>query len=235
MKKLRIFLMLLMAVSLQLTVLAQNKETRDVKDFDEIQTRVGGKVFITLGDKNEVILEGEQDYLDNIETRVSGGRLEIKNRRENSWKFWGNRTGKLTVYITVKELKGAYISGSGDIIGQSKFKADDFTASISGSGDIEIDLEADYVSSRIFGSGNIELSGKSNKAKLSISGSGKYFAEKMVVGDYNISMSGSGRGSVNVEGELDVRISGSGKIYYMGNPTGVNSSVAGSGTVRKIN
>ena len=59
MKKLRIFLMLLMAVSLQLTVLAQNKETRDVKDFDEIQTRVGGKVFITLGDKNEVILEGE--------------------------------------------------------------------------------------------------------------------------------------------------------------------------------
>ena len=51
--------MLLMAVSLQLTVLAQNKETRDVKDFDEIQTRVGGKVFITLGDKNEVILEGE--------------------------------------------------------------------------------------------------------------------------------------------------------------------------------
>jgi Putative auto-transporter adhesin, head GIN domain len=235
MKKFRIFLMLIMAVSLQISALAQNKETREVRDFDEIQMRVGGKVFVTQGDKNEVILEGDEDYLDDIETDVRSGRLIIKDRRERSWKFWGNSRGRLTVYVTVKELTGAFVSGSGDIIGQSKFKADDFTASISGSGDIELEVEADYVSSRISGSGNIELAGKSNKAKLSISGSGKYFAEKMVVGDYNISMSGSGRGSVNVEGELDVRISGSGKIYYMGKPTSVNSSVAGSGTVRKIN
>lgn len=235
MKKLRIFLILIMATALQLSVLAQNKETREVRDFDEIQMRLGGKVFVTLGDKYEVILEGDEDYLEDIETEVKSGRLTIKDRRERSWKFWGNNRGRLTVYVTVKELKGAFVSGSGDIIGKSKFSADDFTVSISGSGDIELEVEADYVSSRISGSGNIELAGKSAKAKLSISGSGKYFAEKMVVGDYNISMSGSGRGSVNVEGELDVRISGSGKIYYMGKPTGVNSSVAGSGTVRKIN
>ena len=235
MKKLRIFLILTIATTLQLSATAQNKETREVRDFDEIQMRLGGKVFVTQGDKNEVILEGDEDYLDDIETEVKSGRLIIKDRRERSWKFWDRGSDRLTVYITIKEFKGAYVSGSGDIIGQSKFTVDDFTASVSGSGDIELAVEADYVSSRISGAGNIEFSGKSNKAKLSISGSGKYFAEKMVVGDYNISMSGSGRGSVNVEGELDVRISGSGKVYYMGNPTGVNSSVAGSGTVRKIN
>jgi len=235
MKKLRILLILTMAAVLQLSVFAQNKETRTVRDFDEIQMRVGGKVLVTLGDKNEVILEGDADYLDDIETEVRSGRLTIKDRRERSWKFWGNNRGKLTVYITVKELKGVYVSGSGDIIGQSRFVADDFTVSIGGSGDIELEVEADYVSSRISGSGNIELEGKSKSAKLSISGSGKYFAEKLLVGDYEISMSGSGRGSINVKGELDVRISGSGKIYYMGTPTSVNSSVSGSGTIRKIN
>lgn len=235
MKKFRIFLLLIVATSIQLSVLAQNKETREVRDFDEIQMRLGGKVYVKQGNENEVILEGDEDYLEDIETEVRSGRLIIKDRRERSWKFWGNGSDRLTVYVTIKEFKGAYVSGSGDIIGQSKFATDDFTASISGSGDIELEVEADYVSSRISGSGNIEFRGKSNKAKLSISGSGKYFAEKMLVGDYNISMSGSGRGSVNVEGELDVRISGSGKVYYMGKPTGVNSSVAGSGTVRKIN
>lgn len=216
--------------------LAQNKETRDVRDFDEIVMRVSGKVLVTQGNKNEVILEGDEELLEEIETEVRGGRLNIKSRRDN-WNWWrGSRNrGRLTVYVTVKKLRGAFISGSGDIISQNTIKTDDFTASIAGSGDIEIDLEAEFVEAKISGSGNIELQGKSDRASLSISGSGKYLAEKLVVGDYRVSMSGSGRGSINVEGDLDVRISGSGKIYYMGTPSSVNSSVSGSGSVRKIN
>ena len=116
MKKVRILLIFTMAVITQLSIFAQNKETRNVRDFDEIQMRVAGKVYVTLGDKNEVILEGDEDYLDNIETDVSSGRLVIKNRRENRWKFWGNSSGRLTAYVTLKEFKGAYVSGSGDII-----------------------------------------------------------------------------------------------------------------------
>ena len=236
MKQVRLFLIFALAVTFQLSANAQNKETRNVRDFDEIQMRIGGKVYITQGDKNEVILEGHEDDLEEIETEVSGGRLVIKSRRERRWKFWGNSSLKVTAYITVKDLRGAYVSGSGDIVSRNQIKARDFTASISGSGDIALDLDSDYVSSKISGSGNIELEGNSDRAKLSISGSGKYFAEKLIVsGDYEISMSGSGRGSINVEGDLDVRISGSGKIYYMGKPTSVNSNVSGSGSVRKIN
>ncbi|MCE7991435.1 MAG: DUF2807 domain-containing protein [Roseivirga sp.] len=230
----RTLLTILFIASFSLTTLAQNKETRDVRDFDEVAMRVAGKVLITQGNKNEVILEGDPDLLEEIETEVRGGRLNIKNKRERWWRS-NNRRNRLTVYITVKKLRGAYVSGSGDIISQNTLKTDDFTASIAGSGDIEIDIEAEYVQSKISGSGNIELQGKSDRAKLSISGSGKYLAEKLTVGDYQISMSGSGRGSINVDGDLDVRISGSGKIYYMGRPTSVNSSVSGSGSVRKIN
>ena len=234
MRRLTYTLILMLAVSL--CAMAQNKETRDVRDFDEVVMRVSGKVLITQGNKNEVILEGDEDLLEEIETEVKGGRLNIKSRR-NNWRWWNNggRKGRLTVYITVKELRGAYVSGSGDIISQNTIKTRDFTASIAGSGDIEMDLDVEYVEAKISGSGNIELQGKSDEAKLSISGSGKYIAEKLIVGDYRVSMSGSGRGSINVEGELDVRISGSGKVYYMGRPTSVNSSVSGSGSVRKIN
>lgn len=227
---------LILTLAVGLSAIAQNRETREVRDFDEIMMRIGGKVLVTQGDKNEVILEGDEDLLERIETEVRGGRLSIKSKRDN-WRWWsrgGNRS-RLTVYITVKELNGAYISGSGDIISQNTIKTDDFTASIAGSGDIEMDVEAEYVEAKISGSGNIELQGKSDRARLSISGSGKYMAEKLLVGDYQVSMSGSGRGSINVEGDLDVRISGSGKVYYMGRPTSVNSSVSGSGSVRKIN
>ena len=226
--------MLLLISATGLAALAQNKETRDVRDFDEIMMRVPGKVLITQGDKYEVVLEGDADLLDDVDTEVRSGRLNIKSNRRNGW-WRGSSRDRLTVYVTVKELNGAFISGSGDIISQNTLKTDDFTASISGSGDIELELDAEYVQAKISGSGNIELAGESDRARLSISGSGKFLAEKLVVGDYDISMSGSGRGSVHVNGDLDVSISGSGKIYYMGKPTSVNTKVSGSGSVRKIN
>ncbi len=221
---------------LMLTTLAafsQNRETRDVGDFDEVVMRLSGKVYIKLGDKNEVILEGDQDEIDQVETDVRGGRLSIGEENKRRWS-WRRSRNNLNVYITVKELNGAFVSGSGDIIGQTVFKSDDFKVSVSGSGDVELEIDAKDVDSRISGSGNIELSGAAQYTKLSISGSGKYLAEEMKVGEYEISISGSGRASVDAQESLDVRISGSGSVYYRGRPS-VNSSVAGSGKVRRIN
>ncbi|MBO3700011.1 head GIN domain-containing protein [Roseivirga sp. E12] len=226
-----LFATFLMLVTL--SAFSQNRETRDVADFDEVVMRLSGKVYIKIGDKNEVILEGDEDVLERVETDVRGGRLSIGEEGRSRWSWRRSRT-KLNVYITVKELNGAFISGSGDIIGQTAFKSDDFRVSVSGSGDIELELDAKDVDSRISGSGNIELSGSAQYAKLNISGSGKYLAEEMKVDDYEISISGSGRGSINAQEKLDVRISGSGSVYYRGRPS-VNSSVAGSGKVRRIN
>uniref|UniRef100_UPI004048480F head GIN domain-containing protein n=1 Tax=Roseivirga sp. TaxID=1964215 RepID=UPI004048480F len=217
------------------TAFAQNKETRNVGDFDEIGMSVAGKVYVKQGDKNEVILEGDDDLLEEIVTEVRNGRLVIKNERDN-WRFWGSSNrGRLSVYITIKELRGAIVSGSGSIIGESKFKTRDFESIISGSGSIELEIDAEYTTSRISGSGSINLSGTTEKAKLSISGSGRYSADKLASGDYDISITGSGRSNIQCDGDLDVRVSGSGNVYYSGNPTSVNTRSAGSGKVRRAN
>jgi len=215
-----------------LTAFGQNKETRDVNDFDEVIMRISGNVYIKQGNKNEVIVEADDRVLERIETEVRGGRLSISMRNNSGWRT--SSSGRVNVYISIKELNGVSISGSGDIIGQSTFKSDNFNASISGSGDMELELDAKNISARISGSGNMELSGSAEYAKLGMSGSGKYLAEELKVDDYEISISGSGRSSVNAQENLDVRISGSGSVYYKGRPA-VNSSVAGSGKVRKIN
>lgn len=215
---------------------AQTKETRDVGDFDFISMNISGKVYVTQGNKNEVIVEANDRDLDKIRTEVRGGRLSISTRDNGSWFRWGDGIdGRVNVYITLKELRGVSVSGSGDVISQNTIKTDDFEASISGSGDIEIELDSRAVISKITGSGNIELKGSARRARLGISGSGKYFAEELKVDDYEVSISGSGRASINTNGELDVRISGSGSVYYSGNPTGVNTNVSGSGRVRRNN
>lgn len=215
---------------------SQTKETRDVGGFDFISMNISGKVYVTQGNKNEVIVEANDRDLDKIRTEVRGGRLSISTRDNGSWFRWGDGIdGRVNVYITLKELRGVSVSGSGDVISQNTIKTDDFEASISGSGDIEIELDSRTVISKITGSGNIELKGSARRARLGISGSGKYFAEELKVDDYEVSISGSGRASINTNGELDVRISGSGSVYYSGNPTGVNTNVSGSGRVRRNN
>ena len=44
--------------------------------------------------------------------------------------------------------------------GRNKITGDDFNASISGSGDIELELDVDYVTSRISGSGKYRVEWK---------------------------------------------------------------------------
>ena len=214
---------------------AQNRQTVEVSDFDEISNRIGGTVYITQGSKTEVILEGREEDLEKVNVEVRGGELRIESKRRSSWRFWDSGNVRVDVYVTVKELNAVTVSGSGDIIGRNTIKTDNFKARVSGSGDIEMDLDAKDIASSISGSGNIELSGSASSGSLSISGSGKLLAEELKVDDFEVRISGSGRGSITVYGELDVRISGSGSVYYGGKPTGVNSSVSGSGKVRRIN
>lgn len=218
-----------------LSAIAQKRQMVDVGDFDEIAMRVAGTVYVTQGNKNEVIVEGYDEDLEEVKIDVRGGVLNIESNRRSSWRFWDSNNVRVEVYVTVKELRGVSVSGSGDIVGQNTIETGNFRAKVSGSGDIEMELDARNVDASISGSGNIELSGSSNSGSLSISGSGKLLAENMKVDDFEVRISGSGRGSITVFGELDVRISGSGSVYYGGEPTGVNSSISGSGKVRRIN
>lgn len=232
MRKGYIFIALLLVSVL---ALGQNRETVDVGDFDEITMKLGGTVYVTQGNKNEVIIEGRADDLEEVMVDVRGGELRIESKRRSSWRFWENNNVRVDVYVTVKELNAVTVSGSGDIKGQNLIESDRFKARVSGSGDIVLEIEARDVDAGISGSGNIELSGAATSGSLSISGSGKLLAENLKVDDFEVRISGSGRGSITVFGELDVRISGSGSVYYGGKPTEVNSSISGSGKVRRIN
>ena len=98
----------LLSVFLLSSCFAQNRETRDVDDFTAVSFGVAGELILVQGDQFKVEMEGDEDLLDIIETTVKNGRLYIK--KEN-WKFRPN--GKVIVYVTMKEIDGLSVSGSG--------------------------------------------------------------------------------------------------------------------------
>jgi hypothetical protein len=204
-------------------------ERRDVSGFSEVGFGVAGEVIIDLGTTYSVVLEGDRDYIKEIETKVYGDQLRIK--RDN-WFDTGNR--KVVVRITLPALDGISVSGSGKVTVNDPLKGGDLDVAVSGSGKAFLrEVELNNVECSISGSGslNIDGDGTVKRLEINISGSGDYLGGATRVETMEASISGSGSCDCYVTGKLEAAISGSGNIIYSGNPK-IDAAVSGSGKVR---
>lgn len=208
----------------------QTKETRDVDGFTRVSFGISGDLFIRFGSEYSVVLEGDRDDLDEIETEVTSGKLVI--RRDREWGF--TNMDKVTVRITMPELEGLGVSGSGkaEIVDQVK-DADDLDLNVSGSGRlVAAGITADRLNCSISGSGNVEISqGNADSGNISISGSGNYVGEQMEIDNLEVRISGSGNCTCRAGDSLMASVSGSGNVNYSGSPR-LDAHVSGSGKVR---
>jgi putative autotransporter adhesin-like protein len=210
---------------------AQKKESRKVGSFDYVSLGVSADLIITQGSSNSLVLEGNPDDLEDIETYVKDGKLKIRNE-SNSW--FGSDKDDVKIYVTIVNFKGASVSGSGNITNSNNLKGGDVNLSVSGSGEIELYVVCKSVDAHISGSGEIELQGSSAAIELHISGSGDMNSLGMEVNTLEAHISGSGSAKVKVKDEIDAHISGSGKIRYEGNPAKIREKVSGSGIVKSL-
>jgi hypothetical protein len=222
---------LLIAISVFATSLyAQKQETRKVGDFNYVSMGISGDLTIRQGDKNEVILQGDEETLENIETYLSGDKLKIRSKSSS----WFNNIDKIKVFITIKEFKGISVSGSGDVESEGTLKGASVDLGVSGSGDMDLTLQATDIDCSISGSGSISLTGRGKTGSLTISGSGRMDAAEYEMETLSIRISGSGGAAVFATKEIDSRISGSGTIRYKGDPDKLSNHSSGSGRLRKM-
>ncbi len=211
-----------------------SQEKLDLPTFERIHMGVAGEVNLRQGNTTEVTIEASEKVKENLDIYVRGDKLYITNKNKNwNWKNWNNNDD-LVVNITIQKLEAIKVSSSGRVRGKGTIKANDLELSVSGSGRIFLDTEADELESSISGSGRIEIEGSSSYNDVSISGSGRYLAENLEAEEYYVSISGSGNCKINVSKKIDARVSGSGRIYYKGDPDKINSKVSGSGSVKRL-
>lgn len=210
------------------------EQSRDVSIFSQISLRISGKVYLKQGEPQSVRVVAKESVIDDIITEVKGDELTIRfpNKTLFQRKF---NPGKVEIYITVPDVNGLAVSGSGDIVCKN-LDARILNLAVSGSGSIEIDkLESKKVKGAISGSGNVRLNdgGLAEELTVAISGSGNFDASGFEAEDINVSTSGSGNCKVYSNGSIEARIAGSGSVLYDGNAS-IDASVAGSGKVKQM-
>lgn len=189
---------------------------------------IKGELIINFGPEHRIIIEGQQSALDEIETKVTNGRLLIMTKRPGYFK----NDEKAVVRITMPEIESLSVSGSGKAIIADPVINNDLNLAVSGSGRlIAGQLKADDLTCVISGSGNvvIEDGGSVDDADIVISGSG-ISSGIPEINDLTAKISGSGNCNCRINESLEAVILGSGNITYRGNPK-IDSKVTGSGRI----
>ncbi|UYQ91833.1 DUF2807 domain-containing protein [Chitinophaga horti] len=207
------------------------KQAREVVPFQRIDIRGSMDVYIHQGATARVEIETDENVQPYIELEAEEGELIVKQRNNTSI-----RTSKpVRVYITVASLDAVSLSGSGNIYMKDKFTADDkMLFSLSGSGVIKAaELDAPSVDVEIAGSGDMELKGKTRDMNVSIAGSSNFHGSELLAENVKVDISGSGDAHVYASIKIEANIAGSGDVRYRGDATAGNTSIVGSGSVRK--
>ena len=205
-------------------------ETRTVPTFSAVEVSGDFEVYLQQGPAEDIRLEGQENVLDVVTTKVDGPELEIKFKPLVNV----GRHKTIRVYITTPTLNSLELSGSSRAEGQTPWTVDNLSLKVSGSGSLALDVrEANEVESRISGSGSMSLSGDAEDFENEISGSGNVRAFSLVTKRADARISGSGNCELTVTQSLNARISGSGDVRYKGDPT-VNVTVSGSGKVTRV-
>jgi hypothetical protein len=206
------------------------KKTFSAGKFSSISTSLNAHIFISEGLVHSIDIKGQQNILNILNVSNKEGVLEI----DFASACGAMSYDELQVYITLPQLAGIEITGSGTAESTDTLHVDKLNIDITGSANVNATIVShNTITGNITGSGDVTLKGVCDSEDFEITGSGNFHAFDLSCVSSRVDISGSGDAEVNVSKELNTDISGSGSVKYKGNPA-VNANTSGSGTVTHV-
>ena len=202
-------------------------KTISTGSYDIIEGTGFMDIHLEKGPEGHITVTTDDNLHEYIKIEVKDNILILKTK-ENV-----NIRTKMGVHITVpfEVISKVALTGSGNIDTKDMIAVNEFNASVTGSGDVVLAVEASKVQAMITGSGDITFSGSTSNLEVNLSGSGDFKGFDIDSQDTNVSVSGSGDAEVVAKENLVARVNGSGGIIYKGNPVKKDVKTSGSGDI----
>jgi len=207
------------------------KETRNPGTFTKIHSSGSADVVITNGNQCAVTVEDDENLLPYMVTVVNNGTLQIHYRDGISV---SNDHAK--IYVTAPTLSNVATSGTSNItmsdLLQNPGKISFHT---SGTGSIEGEVDAPAISVNLSGTGSVKLLGRTKDFDCRISGVGHADCGNLQSENTTVDVSGVGEAHVFASVHLNATVSGTGSVYYRGNPQNRQIHNSGVGSIKSEN
>jgi hypothetical protein len=233
-KNLRLALFLPFCVVASQLVIAQKTVKYDLPAFTEISLKNDAKLVLKQDSIQSVTVTAKQATLDKLVVEVVKRKLTIRYPAE-AWFDSKWSPGDVEITIAMPQIDELSQSGSGSIVANQPINSRILDLYVGGSGVIRLsELKADKLSATLSGSGKIQLSGEGtvSEFKMILSGSGSIAASGLKSKQVDVIIAGSASCAVHALELLKCKIVGSGEVTYVGNPA-IESSIVGSGKVKE--
>lgn len=232
-------------------------KTIPITDYSKLQA--AGSITINYSQSDEepfLQVTTDENILEVFEFTIEDGstlRIRPKKEYRRNTVF---RPTEFTINTNSRKFEKAEVAGSTKFNANSPLQTDRLSLSLAGNGEINLNgrVDAAKVTSEIAGSatlnahelfcndykgsiagsGTLNLGGATEKAVFEIAGSGDVRAFDFRIENMKCEIAGSGDIEAYVDNRIDVNVAGSGRVKYKGNATDIKRSIAGSGSVKKV-
>ena len=209
-----------------------NQREMDIVDFTNVEVDCTFRVEIVRSDTYHVSIKASEKYFDHINVTKSGSTLKLslkpghfKSRPVleasigmpvlNKLRMSSATRGKVRGFESEEKMK---INVSGSSVLNIEATAGNVVVEVSGASRINGILKSNDTEMTLSGSSKARLEGSAKKMVLNAWGASKLDLSNYLLEDVNIHLKGASKADINVEGSLDIDLSGASKLYYSGNP-----------------
>jgi hypothetical protein len=184
-------------------------ETREVSDFSRVDVCCGMVLNLTQGGQESLKIEADDNFMDEIQTRVEDGTLYIQYRNTSNVNHRPSQPVRL--HLSAVGVNEVSISGGGKF-NNERLNSEWFKLELSGGSSADLNtLNADQVGFQVSGGGDIDV-------------------ETIEAGDVTIELSGGSDAAIQdlMAGQLYLEISGGGRAAVAGNVTTADIDLRGA-------
>ena len=193
---------------------------KDLQPFTRLS--MGGETTVFLKQTQQPYISFKSADAKSIEYSIKGDQLTINGSAD-------------AIYLGVTSLTEIDVAGTAELYSSDTLKGDNLSINASGAGDINLLLNCALTKCQVTGTSDVKLAGNTSDLNALVSGSGDLLAQKLYANTTTANVSGSADAKVNCKDQLKGAVSGSGTLYYAGNPAQVDVAVTGSGALKKLN
>jgi hypothetical protein len=200
---------LLLALMFSSAVAGAAEQSRTLPAFDAVSLEGPINMIVHAGKPQSLVLQGDDKFLKNVETKVVNGKLLISFHKKS-----GEHDTDSKILIAVPSLRSFYLEGAG-------------YAELN-------NLAGDSVDIGFQGAGKLVANGNVKLLKLQAQGVGNVDTKGLKAQRADVSFEGIGAVDVYASERLDAVVQGMGSLTYYGNPKVVNKTVEGVGSVKAV-
>lgn len=202
-------------------------EVRNTDEFSAINAGSIFKIELSQGETNFLEIETEEKLLENVETTVKNGVLNLN--------FKGStRNATIIARIISPEINKITLSGASSLKGLSAIESADLELNFSGATSAELSVFTETLKTNVSGAATLRIDGVSGHHSANVSGASQLRALDLETETTIVKTSGASNARVMAKEYLEANASGTSSIRFDHQPSAQKFTTSGMASINDL-